>query len=127
MTTTRRTALAALGGSVLIRSVARSAQKATAFGLIGDRYHNSDYARSGLNRTIARDMNVSIDFCDETKTLNAETLDGYKMLIILRDGMIWPDGYPDERTNAAWAGMTDRPELVSEPAVPPTPESRSFG
>src|SRR5207253_8854900 len=76
--------------------------KATAFGLIGDRYHNSDYIRTGLNRTIAQDLGVSIDFCDETKNLTAETLNGYKLLIVLRDGMIWPDGYPDESTNAGW-------------------------
>jgi len=26
--------------------------------------------------------------------LTAETLAGYKLLIILRDGYNWPDGYP---------------------------------
>ena len=49
-------------------------------------------------------MGVTIDFCDETKMLTAETLHGYKLLIILRDGMIWPDGYPDETTNAGLGG-----------------------
>ena len=40
----------------------RAAQKATVFALIGDRYHNSDYVREGLRRTIQRDMGVSVDF-----------------------------------------------------------------
>lgn len=119
MKTSRRSALAALAGGAVAPSLGRSAQKATAYALIGDRYHNSDYIRSGLNRTIAKEMGVTINFCDETKTLTSETLNGYKLLIILRDGMIWPDGYPDENTNAAWVN-TGKPKLVSDPAVPPT-------
>jgi hypothetical protein len=124
MTTTRRTAISALAGA-LLSSTGRSAQKATAFGLIGDRYHNSDYVRTGLNRNIGNDLGISIDFCDETRMLNAETLQGYKLLIILRDGMIWPDGYPDENTNAAWVA-TGRPKLISEPPVPTTPSKPQF-
>ena len=58
---TRRTVLAAFAGAFL----ARPAQKATAYSLIGDRYHNSDYARTGLTRTIEKDMGVTIDFCDD--------------------------------------------------------------
>src|SRR5579862_6542715 len=98
----RRSALAAAAGAALVSRVGRAAQKSSAYGLIGDRYHNSDYIRVGLTRTIQKDLDVSVDFCDETKNLTAETLHGYKMLIILRDGMAWPDGYPDESTNAGW-------------------------
>jgi type 1 glutamine amidotransferase len=97
--------------------VAGARTKATAFALIGDRYHNSDYIRTGLGRTIGRQLGVSIDFCDETRMLDAETLQGYKLMIMQRDGMVWPDGYPDENTNAAWVA-TGRPALESEPAVP---------
>jgi hypothetical protein len=118
MTLTRRTALAAIAGAALAPA-ARSAQKATAFALIGDRYHNSDYIRTALSRTIAKQLGVTIDFCDETKNLNAETLTGYKLLIILRDGMIWPDGYPDESSNAAWVA-TGKPPLVFDPPTPKT-------
>jgi hypothetical protein len=85
-TTTRRTALAALGGTVLLPYWVKAAKKATAFALIGDRYHNSDYIRTGLTKTIAKQLDVTIDFTDETSLLNAETLDGYKLLIVLRDG-----------------------------------------
>jgi hypothetical protein len=55
-------------------SLAFAREKATAFALIGDRYHNSDYIRSGLTRTITKEVGVSIDFCDETQMLTAETL-----------------------------------------------------
>lgn len=125
MKISRRSALSTLAGTALVPAIGRSAQKATAFALIGDRYHNSDYIRTGLSRTIGRDLGISIDFTDETKALNAETLQGYKLLLILRDGMIWPDGYPDETSNAAWVN-TGKPKLISEPAVPPTAAAAKF-
>src|SRR2546425_2351546 len=106
--------LAALAGTAVAPFPGRAAKKSTAFALIGDRYHNSDYIRTGLSRTISKALDVSIDFCDETRMLTAETLNGYKLLIVLRDGMIWPDGYPDETSNAAWVA-TGRPKLISEP------------
>jgi hypothetical protein len=124
--TTRRAALAALAGAAIAPRLAKAARKATAFALIGDRYHNSDYIRIGLTRTIRKQIDVSIDFTDETSLLNAETLDGYKMLIVLRDGMIWPDGYGgDESTNAAWVA-TGRPKLVFDPPIPQTRAQSQF-
>lgn len=113
-TITRRSACWTLALSA--SSLAFAREKATAFALIGDRYHNSDYARVGLARNITEGLGVSVDFTDDTTMLTAETLKGYKLLIILRDGMIWPDGYPDETTNAAWVN-TGKPELVSDPPV----------
>src|SRR5438552_16712048 len=99
----RRAALgAALGGSLAWRERMYGREKATAFALIGDRYHNSDHIRIGLGRTIGREAGVSIDFCDEVKMLDAEALAGRKLLIMLRDGMLWPDGYEVESWNAAW-------------------------
>src|SRR4030081_4123296 len=100
MTITRRTALgacAAIPTTLMNRLQART--KATAFALIGDRYHNSDYIRTGLRRTIDRELGVSVDFCDEVKMLDAETLDGYKLLIVLPDGMLCRDGYGDQSSN----------------------------
>lgn len=113
-TITRRSACWALALSASSAAFAR--EKATAFALIGDRYHNSDYARVGLGRNITKGLGVSVDFTDDTTLLTAETLEGYKLLIVLRDGMIWPDGYPDETTNAAWVN-TGKPEMISDPPV----------
>jgi hypothetical protein len=116
-TTSRRSMLAALAAAAVSPASANAAKKATAFALIGDRYHNSDYMRTALTRTITREMDISVDFTDETSLLNADTLNGYKVLIVLRDGMVWPDGYGgDESTNAGWAGS--RPKLISEPPLP---------
>jgi hypothetical protein len=133
MTTSRRSFMATFAAAAFAQSCGRAPQpaaeqaraKADAFALIGDRYHNSDYIRTGLNRTIAEPLGVSIDFCDETRMLDAQTLGGYKLLIILRDGMIWPDGYPDENTNAAWVN-TGKPELISDPPVPETAARPAF-
>ena len=73
----RRAAVgAAVGGSLAWRERLYGREKAAAFALIGDRYHNSDYIRIGLGRTIGCEAGVSIDFCDEVKMLDAETLAG---------------------------------------------------
>src|SRR5580692_9664082 len=121
----RRSAIAVVAGAALAPRMGRSAEKGSAYGLIGDRYHNSDYIRSGLNRTIQSDLGVKIDFCDETRNLTAETLQGYKLLIILRDGMNWPNGYPDESTTAGWVAG-GKPPLVSDPPLPPTDAKPQF-
>jgi hypothetical protein len=95
----------------------RAREHATAFALIGDRYHNSDYIRVGLGKTLGRDLDLSIDFCDEVKRLDADHLSGYKLLIIQRDGMVWPDGYGNESSNAAYVA-TGSPPIISDPPVP---------
>ena len=117
--------LAMAAGAAAAARVGRAAQKSTAYGLIGDRFHNSDYIRAALNRTIQKDLDVNIDFCDETKNLTAETLKGYKLLIILRDGMIWPEGYPDEASNAGWVAG-GKVNLVSDPPLPPSTGKSQF-
>jgi hypothetical protein len=125
MKVSRRSAIAMLAGTALSSRVGRAAAKASAYGLIGDRHHNSDYIRTALNRTIQTDLGVNIDFCDETRNLTAETLNGYKLLIILRDGSNYPDGYNSEGDNAGWVGA-GKPALVSDPPVPPVQGNGQF-
>jgi hypothetical protein len=103
----RRSVLSSLG---VATSLAYAEGKATAFALIGDRYHNSDYIRTALSKTIGTSLGLAIDFRDEVTLLDANTLKGYSLLIMLRDGMLWPDGYLQQR--AGW------PEIVSEPPLP---------
>lgn len=92
-------------------------RKSTGFALIGDRPHNSDYIRTALRRTICKELGVTVDFRDEVELLSEETLRGYRLLIILRDGFLWPDGYLDENSNAGWHNG-GKPKLVSEPPLP---------
>ncbi|MEZ4725639.1 MAG: ThuA domain-containing protein [Caldilineaceae bacterium] len=84
------------------------AGKSTALALIGDRYHNSDYIRTALGKTLVRELGLTIDFTDEVTLLNADTLQGYKLLILFRDAMQWPNGY-------------DAVQPASVVSVPPLP------
>jgi type 1 glutamine amidotransferase len=112
----RRSVLSGIAASALLPAArASAASKATAFALIGDRYHNSDYIRTALRKTLVKDAGISIDFRDEVELLNAQELKGYKLLIMLRDGMLWPSGYlqgPPSSPN------TPTGSIVSEPPVP---------
>ncbi|MGB8537960.1 MAG: ThuA domain-containing protein [Acidobacteriaceae bacterium] len=113
---TRRNVLSGIAASALLPAAARAsaAKKATAFALIGDRYHNSDYIRTALRKTLVKDLGISIDFRDEVELLNAEELKGYKLLIILRDGMLWPGGYVAGPPGAPTPPITS---IVSQPPL----------
>jgi hypothetical protein len=101
---------AAVSSLALAATTAFGQEKATAFALIGDRYHNSDYIRTALSKTLSKGLGLEIDFRDDVSLLNARELKGHKLLIILRDGMLWPDGY--SQSGPGW------PEIVSDPPVP---------
>jgi len=79
--------------------------------LIGDRYHNPDYIRVGLNRVFAG-TNIGVDYTIHYDELSAARLKGYQVFLCLRDGMIWPDGYlgPDAYTAYA-AGLENREDF----------------
>jgi len=113
---TRRSALRFAAAGFLPALPAQTARKATAFALIGDRYHNSDYIRTALGKTLVKDLGVSIDFTDEVTALNSRNLSGHRLLIIFRDGMIWPNGYPDYGTFPGY--VPGRTKVISDPPVP---------
>jgi type 1 glutamine amidotransferase len=106
----------ALGNSLSSRSVNTHTKKATAFAVIGDRYHNSDYIRMALGKIFVREAGLSIDFTDEVSLLSAETLKRYKMLIVFRDGMIWPNGYGDKGSYPGYTPGTSS-EIISVPPL----------
>ena len=96
MSSTRRDFLAAAAAAGFA-GAARAQHEPVAFALIGDRYHNSDHYRTAFGKTFVRDMGLAMDLSDEVKLLNADHLSRYRVLIILRDGMIWPDGHGNPR------------------------------
>jgi type 1 glutamine amidotransferase len=71
-----------------------------ALALIGDRYHNSDYIRVALDK-VFHELNIPVDYTIHYEHISAGLLKNYQLLLILRDGMIWPDGYlgPDAYTD----------------------------
>ncbi len=90
---TRRSLIHTVGMGLLARAVVRGQSAATAFCLAGDESHNSDYIRSALGSTLVQDAGLSIDFTDEEKLLTYDNLRRYKILIMFRDGLRFPNGY----------------------------------
>ncbi len=113
--------MSAVSGTAILRTKSSQRRrthpkKATAFALIGDRYHNSDYIRVALGKTLVQDAGLSIDFSDEVTLLSAETLHGYRLLIVFRDGMVWPQGYGAEGSYPGYAPDPGTP-LLSDPPL----------
>src|ERR1039457_5993322 len=67
---------------------------------------------SALGKTLGKDLGLTLDFSDEVTLLATRFLKDYKMLIMLRDGMVFPTGY------GAGGGPGGR-GVVSDPPLPP--------
>jgi hypothetical protein len=89
----------------------------TALVIGGDRYHNMDYIRTALLKTLGRDLGLTMDFSDEVTLLATRFLKDYRMLILLRDGMMFLSGYSDGG---------GRGRSVSDPPLPPFEEKATY-
>jgi type 1 glutamine amidotransferase len=95
-------AISRLALALLVTTLALSAQNTSkvydstdrpnALALIGDRYHSPVYIRDNLAPALLRE-NIPVTFIENHEALTAEALKGFKLLIFLKDGMIWPNGY----------------------------------
>ncbi len=101
---TRRAALAAGIAAAAIPARAattkpRPNSRPRALALIGDRYHNPDYIHVSLDK-VFHELDIPIDYTMDYAGLSAASIKPYQLLLILRDGMIWPGGYsgPDAYT-----------------------------
>jgi type 1 glutamine amidotransferase len=85
-----------------------------ALALVGDRYHNSDYIRVSLNRVFGA-LDIPIDYTTNYDELSHDLLSRYQLFLVLRDGMIWPDGYlgPDAYTH--YEADLENPHSFPEP------------
>jgi type 1 glutamine amidotransferase len=68
-----------------------SGPKPHALVLIGDRYHEPGHVQDGL-QPVFDATGVVPHYTVDVRALNAENLAKVKLLVILRDGMMWPDG-----------------------------------
>jgi type 1 glutamine amidotransferase len=87
--------------------------------LIGDRYHNADYIRVALNR-LFRELSLPIDYTINYDQISARLLASYSLFVVLRDGMIWPNGYlepNDYEYSHALENNRDWPKEQSEPWI----------
>jgi type 1 glutamine amidotransferase len=117
----RRSALAAgLSAAVLFADRGFSQTKARALCLVGDRYHNSDYIRVGLDKVFTP-LGIKADYTFAYDSISSTLLKPYDLFLILRDGMIWPQGYlgPDAYTayENGFENKKDFPALKPEPWI----------
>ena len=96
----RRLLMAGMAAASAIPAWAQTRAKPRALALVGDRYHNPDYIRVSLDK-VFRELDIAIDYTMDYASLSAALLKPYQLLLILRDGMIWPGGYsgPDAYTH----------------------------
>ena len=73
-------------------NVYQSHDRPRALALIGDRYHSPVHIRDGIVPAFLRE-NVSITFIENDKALTAQALQEFNLLVIFKDGMIWPNGF----------------------------------
>jgi type 1 glutamine amidotransferase len=93
---------------------ARGNGKPRALALIGDRYHNPDYIRVSLDK-VFHDLNIPIDYTIQYDQISASLLKNYQLLLILRDGMIWPDGYLGPDAYTAYEADLETPKTFPDP------------
>src|SRR5437879_80118 len=96
-------ALALTAETANTSKVYSTARRPHALALIGDRYHSPIYIRDHLAPALLRE-NIPVTFIENVEALNAESLRDFQLLIILRDGMNWPNGY-EQGKEVKW--MTD--------------------
>ena len=92
----------------------QSSGKRRALALIGDRYHNPDYIRVSLDK-VFKDLSIPIDYTIQYDSISAKLLQEYQLLLILRDGMIWPDGYLGPDAYAAYEANLETPKSFPDP------------
>jgi type 1 glutamine amidotransferase len=94
-----------VAGTALAAMPLGAASKAgpRAIALIGDRAHNPDYIRISLDK-VFHQLEIPIDYTIDYAGLSASLLKSYQLLLIMREGVIWPDGYSGADFYAAYEG-----------------------
>jgi len=92
--------------------------KLRALALIGDRYHNPDYIHIALEKVFGP-LGIKTDYTIDYTSIASSLLKSYDLFLILRDGMIWPQGYlgPDAYT-AYEQGVENKSEFPAPKSVP---------
>jgi type 1 glutamine amidotransferase len=107
--------LLGLGTGTTAQSQAAGASgKPRALALIGDRYHNPDYIRVSLDK-VFKDLNIPIDYTIQYDQISANLLKNYRLFLILRDGMIWPNGYLGPDAYTAYEADLETPKTFPDP------------
>ncbi len=113
----RRAALRSLGATALGAMAAPGLVRADRydadiFALVGDRWHSFDYIRTAFTRNFIDGMGLTIDFTSDYTRFTHDTFARHRLLIVLMDGMIFPDGY-----RTPYHLIDPKTELISDPPV----------
>ncbi|GAB6188051.1 hypothetical protein JCM17478_35530 [Thermopirellula anaerolimosa] len=82
-----------------------------ALALIGDRYHDPAYIRPPLEAAMEK-AGVAVAFLYDVRHLTPQVVFQYDVLIILRDGMLWPNPQPDGSFGKAVFWLTEEQEMT---------------
>jgi type 1 glutamine amidotransferase len=107
-------AASALGAAFSPSHVWGAARKTSVFALVGDRFHNFDYIRTALARTLVKESGVTVTFTPDYTLLSQETLEAHRLLIMLCDGLTFPGGY----TTPYVFFDPEKMKIVSDPPLP---------
>ena len=58
----------------------------------GDRYHKAEEAHAGIG-PVLENAGLKVHYTSDFASLDADLFEGAKLLVILRDGMEWPNGH----------------------------------
>ncbi len=83
------------------RAPRRGDTGAHALVLIADRYHEPEHIEIGL-RKVFKSTGVIPHFTFDTRALSADDLARVQLLVILKDGMLWPDGIERGKKYKIW-------------------------
>src|SRR5438552_6031120 len=81
-----RMGVAAAGVGALRLPAAAQGTRRRMLALIGDRYHNADYIRVDLDRTLDG-LNLAVDYTIDYDRLSRQVLASYQLFLCLPDGM----------------------------------------
>ena len=84
-------------------------QGAQALVLIGDRFHEPEHIREGL-QPVFEATGVTPHFAVDARVLSAENLARVRLLVVLKDGMLWPEG--NDRPYRQWMTMEQQKAVV---------------
>ena len=84
-------------------------QKPQALVLIGDRFHEPEHIQAGLE-PVFKANGVTPHFAVDVRALSAENLARVQLLVVLKDGMLWPEG--NDRPYRQWMTMEQQKAVV---------------
>jgi type 1 glutamine amidotransferase len=113
-------ALSFLGAATVLETklppvrISAAPRKPDALALVGDRFHNFDYIRTALTRTLVKESGITVTFTPDYAVLTGENLKAYRILIILCDGLLFPGGY----TTPYVFYDPEKMKIISDPPLP---------